>query len=161
MLRVGMLSSWHVHARGYAEELKNISNVHIAAVWDELPDRGKQWAGELNVPFVPDLDAFVSRDDVDAVVVDAPTNRHAEVMIAAAKAKKHIFTEKVMALTVRECDEIAEAVRQAGVKFCISFPARTTRRRPPNRSRRCRDRRAACRRSSSRRTRRTPHCARG
>lgn len=126
MLRVGMLSSWHVHARGYAEELKNISNVHIAAVWDELPDRGKQWAGELNVPFVPDLDAFVSRDDVDAVVVDAPTNRHAEVMIAAAKAGKHIFTEKVMALTVRECDEIAEAVRKAGVKFCISFPARTT-----------------------------------
>jgi predicted dehydrogenase len=63
---------------------------------------------------------------VDAVVVDAPTNRHAEVMVAAANAKKHIFTEKVMALTVRECDEIAEAVRRADVKFCVSFPARTS-----------------------------------
>ena len=46
-------------------------------------------------------------------------------MVAAAKAGKHIFTEKVMALTVRECEEIAQAVREAGVKFCISFPHRT------------------------------------
>ena len=30
-----------------------------------------------------------------------------------------------MALTVRECEEIAQAVREAGVKFCISFPHRT------------------------------------
>lgn len=125
MLRVGMLSGWHVHARGYAEELRKMPDVAITAVWDELPERGKQWAAELNVPFEPDLLTFVRRGDVDAVVVDAPTDRHAEVMVAAAKAKKHIFTEKVMALTVRECDEIAEAVRNAGVKFCISFPART------------------------------------
>ena len=125
MLRVGMLSGWHVHARGYAEELKAMPQVKIAAVWDELPDRGRKWAGDLGVPFEPDLAAFVQRDDVDAVVVDAPTNRHAEVMVAAAKALKHVFTEKVMALTVAECDAIAEAVREAGVKFCISLPART------------------------------------
>ncbi|MCX5759095.1 MAG: Gfo/Idh/MocA family oxidoreductase, partial [Candidatus Hydrogenedentes bacterium] len=48
-----------------------------------------------------------------------------EVMIAAANAGKHIFTEKVMAPTVQECQAIADAVRKAGVKFCISFPART------------------------------------
>jgi predicted dehydrogenase len=46
-------------------------------------------------------------------------------MVAAAKAGKHIFTEKVMALTLDECNRIAEAVKQAGVKFCISFPYRT------------------------------------
>ena len=126
MLRVGMLSGWHVHARGYAEEIKAIPNIAITAVWDEQPERGKPWAVDLGVPFEADLRAFLNRDDVDAVVVDAPTNRHAEVMVAAAEAGKHLFTEKVMAPTVRECDAIADAVRKAGVKFCISFPARTT-----------------------------------
>lgn len=125
MLRVGMLSGWHVHAKGYANELKAIPNVAITAVWDEEPERGKQWAAELDAPFEGDLGAFLGRADIDGVVVDAPTNRHAEVMIAAANAGKHIFTEKVMAPTVKECQAIADAVRKAGVKFCISFPQRT------------------------------------
>jgi predicted dehydrogenase len=126
MLRVGMLSGWHVHARGYAEELKATPNVTLTAVYDEEEERGKSWAQDLGAAFEPDLQKFVSRDDVDAVVVNAPTDRHAEAMVAAAKAKKHIFTEKVMALTVQECLAISEAVKAAGVKFCISMPARTS-----------------------------------
>lgn len=126
MLRVGMISGWHAHARGYANELKAIPGVEIAAVHDEDPERGAQWAAELAVPFEPDLDCFLNRADLDAVVVNAPTNRHKDIMIAAAQAKKHIFTEKVMALTVKECNAITDAVRKAGVQFCISFPARCT-----------------------------------
>jgi len=45
-------------------------------------------------------------------------------MVAAAEAKKHIFTEKVMALTVADCDAIIEAIERNGVKFGISFPHR-------------------------------------
>ncbi len=126
MLNVAMLSGWHVHARGYANALAETPEVDITVVWDEQPERGTTWAKELGVAFEADLGAAVNRDDVDAVVCNAPTDRHAEVMVAAADAGKHVFTEKVMALTVRECREIAEAVRRAGVKFCISFPARTT-----------------------------------
>jgi 1,5-anhydro-D-fructose reductase (1,5-anhydro-D-mannitol-forming) len=125
MLNVAMLSGWHVHAKGYANEVRKIKDVTITAVWDEDPRRGKAWAAELKAEFVPDLDAVLKRSDVDAVVCDAPTNRHPEVMVAAANAGKHIFTEKVMALTVKEAEQIAEAVRKAGVKFCISFPYRT------------------------------------
>jgi len=125
MLRVAMLSGWHVHARGYANQLNDMPDVEVTAVWDEEAERGKQWADELKVDFESQLDKLLARDDVDAVVVNAPTNRHAEVMVAAAEAGKHVFTEKVMALTVKECDEISQAVKKAGVKFGISFPART------------------------------------
>lgn len=126
MLRVAMLSKWHVHAGGYADILKSLDNVKITAVWDEIPERGRKWASELGVDFEADLDVLLMRKDVDGVVVDAPTSLHEKVMIAAANAGKHIFTEKAMALTKKECNNIAEAVNRAGVKFCISFPARTT-----------------------------------
>jgi 1,5-anhydro-D-fructose reductase (1,5-anhydro-D-mannitol-forming) len=126
MFKVAMLSKWHVHAPGYADYLRSLDNVKITAVWDEVPERGREWARELNVDFEADLDALLKRDDVEGVVVDAPTAMHAEVMVAAANAGKHIFTEKAMALTVEECNRISEAVKKAGVKFCISFPARTT-----------------------------------
>jgi 1,5-anhydro-D-fructose reductase (1,5-anhydro-D-mannitol-forming) len=125
MLKVAMLSGWHVHAKGYANELRKMRDVRITAVWDEDRARGKAWAAELKAAFEPDLQTCLQRPDVDAVACNAPTNRHAEVMAAAASAGKHIFTEKVMALTVKECGRIADAVRKAGVKFCISFPYRT------------------------------------
>jgi len=124
VLKVAMLSGWHVHAKGYANTVNSFPDAKVTVVWDEEPARGKAWAAELNVPFERDLKKCVARDDVEGVVVDAPTSMHPEVIVAAAKAGKHIFTEKVMALTVKECDRIAKAVRQAGVKFCISMPQR-------------------------------------
>lgn len=124
MLNVAMLSKWHVHAAGYARELMAMDDVRVTCIWDEDAERGAEWARELGVAFEPDLGALLRRPDVDAVAVDCPTAMHPEVMIAAARAGKHIFTEKVLALTVRECDEIARAVEESGVKFCISFPQR-------------------------------------
>ena len=125
MIRVAMLSKWHVHANDYAKQLRNQKNVEIVAVWDEELERGSTWAKELGVDFESDLNTLLSRNDIDAVAVDAPTNMHTEVIVAAAKAGKHIFTEKVLALTIKECKEIEKAVNEAGVKFCISFPHRT------------------------------------
>ena len=124
MVRVAMLSRWHVHADEYASRVNAEERAQVAAVWDEEPERGQAWARELEVDFEADLDRLLARDDIDAVAVDAPTNMHPEVMIKAAQAGKHIFTEKVMATTVSECRAIADAVTRAGVKFCISFPRR-------------------------------------
>ena len=124
MIQVAMLSYWHVHAPGYAKELIASGRATIAAVWDELPERGREQAAELGCPFYADLDELLARKDIDAVAVDAPTNLHAEVIIKAAKAGKHIFTEKCMALTSAECNAIADAVRQVGVQFVISLPHR-------------------------------------
>lgn len=120
-----MLSKWHVHAKDYAKQLIETGNVEITAVWDEEPDRGTEWAKQLNADFEANLDTLLKRNDVDAVVVNTPTNLHKEVMVKAANAGKHIFTEKVLALTVADCKEIAQAVNKTDVKFCISFPHRT------------------------------------
>jgi predicted dehydrogenase len=46
---------------------------------------------------------------------------HTELIIKAAKAKKHIFTEKVLALTVESCMKIKEAIQENNVKFSIGF----------------------------------------
>lgn len=126
MIRVAMLSKWHVHAGDYARAVRASGVAEIACVWDEDRERGQSWADELEVEFVADLDALLKRKDVDAVVVDTPTANHCRVMVAAANAGKHIFTEKAMAPTLAECKQISEAVAKNGVKFCISHPHLTT-----------------------------------
>jgi len=125
MLKVAVLSRWHVHADGYAQEFANRKDVKLTAMWDEEPDKGKAFAEKFGMDFEPDLDKLLAREDVDAVCVNAPTNMHPEVLVKSAKAGKHIFTEKVLALTNKEAAEIRKAVEENGVKFCISFPHRT------------------------------------
>ncbi|MDD3242239.1 MAG: Gfo/Idh/MocA family oxidoreductase [Eubacteriales bacterium] len=124
MLKVAMISKWHVHAPEYARRIVETGRAQITCVWDEDAARGEAWAKELGVDFVADYDALLARPDVDAVILDTPTNLHKDMMIRAANAGKHIYTEKVMCLTVADCDEVIEAVERNHVIFTISFPKR-------------------------------------
>jgi predicted dehydrogenase len=122
MIRVAMLSFWHVHARDYARQAAANPGTEVVAVWDENAARGEHEARERGVPFYATLDDVLRRQDVDAVIVDTPTSSHREVMVAAAGAGKHIFTEKVLAPTLRECNAIVAAVERAGVVLGVSLP---------------------------------------
>lgn len=122
MIRVAMLSYWHVHAGDYTKQVQEHPETEIAAVWDEQPARGRDMAGQLNVPFYESLEELLTQKDIDAVVVGTPTNMHREVLTAAAASGKHIFTEKVIAPTVKETNEILRAVGQNQVKLTVSLP---------------------------------------
>ena len=124
-LRIAVLSRWHVHADEYAKAINDHPDSHVAAVWDEDPQRGQRWANELGVDFVPDYSALMARRDIDGVVVTSPTDRHRELIVGAARAGKHVFTEKVLATQLDDAKAIAAAVRAASIQFTISFPRRT------------------------------------
>ena len=125
MLRVAVMSRWHVHADQYAREVAENADAEVVRVWDEDAGRGQAWAEEIGVPFEPQLAAVLGSDDVDAVCVTTPTSMHREALVAAAQAGKHIFTEKVLAATMADARAIADAVDASGGRFCISFPRRT------------------------------------
>lgn len=122
MLKVGMISKWHVHADGYAATVMKTGKAEIVAVWDDNQARGQAWADKLGCAYYADLDEMLGK--VEAVVCDAPTTQHREVLLKAARAGKHIFTEKALAPTVKECEELADAIEAAGVTFTISLPQR-------------------------------------
>jgi len=125
-LRVALLSFWHVHAKDYAKQAMEHPDTELAAVWDELPERGRQEAAARGVPFVEKLDDVLDDPAIDGVIVTTATINHPDIMIAAAKAGKHIFTEKVIAITVQDCSRIMEAVDEAGVTLTVSLPRLNT-----------------------------------
>lgn len=124
-MNLAMLSKWHVHAEGYAKDFQKLPYVNIKAVWDEDKARGEEWAKELNCDFVADLDELLARNDIEAVAVGTPTSMHKGVICAAAKAKKAIFTEKVLAISPKDAIEIESEVNIAKVPFCIALRRRT------------------------------------
>ncbi|MBR4940754.1 MAG: Gfo/Idh/MocA family oxidoreductase [Clostridia bacterium] len=126
MLNIAVCSRWHPHATGYGRDFAAHPECNVTVIWDEDPVRGEAWAKELGCDFEPDFDKVLARADVDAICSTAPTSMHKELYIKAAKAGKHIFTEKVLAATKAEALAVKEAVEKYGVKFVISYPFRTS-----------------------------------
>ncbi|MFC0189507.1 Gfo/Idh/MocA family protein [Fictibacillus aquaticus] len=124
-MNVALLSKWHVHAVDYAREALDNDSITIQQIWDEEALRGRKWAQELGVPFEENIENVLSNPDIDGVIVTTPTNMHKDVIIAAATHGKHIFSEKVLALTAADCEEIFAAVEKNSVHLMLSLPRLT------------------------------------
>ena len=75
-------------------------------------------------PACDDLDELLADPELDAVIIASPDRLHAGQGIAAARAGKHVFTEKPMAADRPEGRALVEACRDAGVKLGVAFHMR-------------------------------------
>jgi predicted dehydrogenase len=64
------------------------------------------------------------KSDIDAVVIASPNALHSRMCIEAARAGKHIFCEKPMAITLDDCKRVRDAVKKARVKYLIGYHRR-------------------------------------
>ena len=124
-MNIAVLGAWHVHTMQYAKAIQENPNSTLSCLWDPDPARGQAAADQLGVPYQPDLDAVLSDPSIEGVSVTTATSQHTQVLKAAAKAGKHIFTEKVLAFTNQEAEDIAKTVKENSIKFTISYPHKT------------------------------------
>lgn len=68
-----------------------------------------------------DWKELVNRPDIDLVDINAPSDVHKEIALAAVKAGKHVFCEKPLALTLADAREMHAAAEQAGIKHMVGF----------------------------------------
>ncbi len=64
---------------------------------------------------------LIERSDIDLIDINAPSDAHKEIALAAAAAGKHIFCEKPLALNLDDSKEMLQAAKQAGIKHMIGF----------------------------------------
>lgn len=121
---IGVISFAHGHANAYCNKMMGFDDVNLVACWDDNTDRGKNAASQYGMYFSPHIEDVVNNKEIDAVIVTCETNRHAEMVAAAASAGKHILCQKPMALTLQDCDRIADVVEKSGVKFMMAHQMR-------------------------------------
>ena len=124
VIRLGVISFAHAHVRMYCRAIADFADAAVVACWDADIERGQANAGEFGLEWLPDLDQMLARKDIEAVFVTSPTNKHAEHVIAAAEAGKHVLLQKPMALTLEDCDAIIDVVKRTGVKFSMCYQMR-------------------------------------
>lgn len=71
-----------------------------------------------------DLDAMLADSDLDAVSICSYPHQHADHIVAAARAGKHLIIEKPIALTLADSRRAAAAINAAGVRTCVCFELR-------------------------------------
>jgi myo-inositol 2-dehydrogenase/D-chiro-inositol 1-dehydrogenase len=102
-----------------------LPGARLVAVADPAPRAAEGLAGALGADRAY-TDAAQLWDDpaVDAVVIAAPARSHADLVVAAATAGRHVFCEKPMAVTLPDADRAIEAARAAGVVLQVGFNRR-------------------------------------
>lgn len=118
MKKVAICGTWHVHAGDYTKTALKL--VEVIGVWEENEARKKAFCEEFGLPAFDSLEELIA-SDAEGVIVCCATDSHAAVMEKLAAAGKHIFTEKVLALTEEDCQRVANAVAKNNVSFVISL----------------------------------------
>jgi predicted dehydrogenase len=122
-MKIGIMSFAHMHAYSYADSLMKLADVEIAGIYDDDEKRGKEAAGSYGTKYYHDQADFLAAD-MDAVIICSENSRHKEMVVNAAKAKKHILCEKPIATNVEDAEEMIRVCDELGVILQIAFPVR-------------------------------------
>ena len=124
-LNVGIIGAGRI-GRVHAESLAfRLPEARICSITDVNHAAAESLAQRCGIPGVAASSAEVLADPcIDAVLICSSTDTHAKLISAAARAGKHIFCEKPIALGLAEIDAALAAVEQAGVKLQIGFNRR-------------------------------------
>ncbi|MEI6470802.1 MAG: Gfo/Idh/MocA family oxidoreductase, partial [Betaproteobacteria bacterium] len=89
----------------------------------EIPpalDFAKQYGLELTT----DYKKILVDPNIDAVVIATPHSLHVEQIVNAAKAGKHIYSEKPLALNLKDAKEVCKVCKESGVKLAVGHDRR-------------------------------------
>lgn len=117
-MKVAIYGVWHVHAGGYTRKAMEMGEV--VGFYEKNDAFAESFQKEFNIPRFSSPEELL-KSDAEGVIVCSASNEHKEDMVKIANAGKHIFTEKVLALTDEDCFEVEKAVKANNVQFVISL----------------------------------------
>ncbi|MCD6169875.1 MAG: Gfo/Idh/MocA family oxidoreductase [Candidatus Latescibacteria bacterium] len=110
------LGMGYAHAKAYSA-MENVE-LYVCDIDDQ---KAKKAQSELNVKGVfTNVEAAISSPKVDALDVSLPHDMHRPVCLEVVSAGKHFMTEKPLARTLEEADEMIAAAEKAGVKLMVA-----------------------------------------
>lgn len=95
MPNIAILSTAHIHTKSFIEEIMNATDGRrVAAIWDDIPERGQKYADMASAPFVEDLAAILADPNIDGFIICAENTRHLPLLQKVLPLGKPIFCEK-------------------------------------------------------------------
>lgn len=111
---------------------RELDEFEPVAVWSRRPERAQELAREAGLDLgTTDYEELLSFPGLEAVHVATPVVTHLAFAVAAARRGLHVLCEKPLATNLAEAQQIAGAIREAGVVGAVGYELRLkgTRRR--------------------------------
>lgn len=125
--RVGLVGCGRI-SKNHFDALGKVDGLSLVAVADTDVARARKAGEDHGVPAFESLDAMLGGADLDLVAICTPSGLHSAHGVAAAKAGKHVLTEKPMSISLGQADELIKATDDAGVHL---FVVKQNRLNPP------------------------------
>lgn len=124
-LNLGLIGAGRIGRVHAANLTTRIPRTNLLMVADVVEAAARDCAQQYRIPNpVGDYREVLANPDIDAVLICSATNTHAQMIVEAAQAGKHVFCEKPIALTLPAIDQALAATERAGVKLQIGFNRR-------------------------------------
>jgi len=109
-----------------APALQLTKQCYLAGIVTGTPSKAERWKQmykleDKNIYDYQNFDSLANNPEIDVVYVVLPPSLHAEFSIRAAKAGKHVWCEKPMAITEAECKSMIDACNRNNVKLSIGY----------------------------------------
>ena len=109
-----------------APALQLTEHCYLAGIVTGTPAKAEAWKEKYNIPEkniynYDNFDTIKDNPDIDVVYVVLPPSMHREYVERAAAAKKQVWCEKPMAVTVAECQAMIDACQANGVSLSIGY----------------------------------------
>jgi UDP-N-acetylglucosamine 3-dehydrogenase len=112
-------------ARKHIEAYQRLPGVEVAAVANRSADRAQALCAAYGIPRCEtDLTGAIAAIDAEIVSICLPTAMHPEMAIRALSQGRHVLTEKPIALSLEDAQEMISASRKAGKKLSVVFNRR-------------------------------------
>jgi myo-inositol 2-dehydrogenase / D-chiro-inositol 1-dehydrogenase len=121
-IRFGLLGAGRI-GKVHAKAIHADANAVLVAVADAMPLAAQNIADAYGCE-VRSIDAILSAKDIDAVVICTPTDTHADLIEAFAKAGKAIFCEKPIDLSLARVKACLKVVRDTKAVLMVGFNRR-------------------------------------
>ncbi len=125
-LGIALVGLGNYAARQLAPSLQETSRCYLSGIVTGTPEKAEKWKSQYNIPDqniynYENFDSIAENKSIDVVYVVLPNSMHHEFVLRAAKAGKHVFCEKPMGISVKECEEMIEACKKAGVRLFVGY----------------------------------------
>jgi myo-inositol 2-dehydrogenase/D-chiro-inositol 1-dehydrogenase len=124
-LKLGVIGTGRIGKVHIATLVQSVPQADVIAVADVNQESAKELALKYGIKTVcASYKDIIKNPEVEAIVICSPTDTHAQYIVEAAQAGKHIFCEKPVDLSLDVIKKAIDEVKKAGVKLMVGFNRR-------------------------------------